>query len=187
MHKQLFHDQSQQESFESIIKTLVETFDITKATDQIDSFYRPIRRKIKLNLAEIRQVEDQHSETVGILSEYLKGDVEEPLKSKTTVDIETSIPINTNYQTPIFSTTSTALYKVMLSSAEIGMLELFKTNDFTLQVNVVEDFCKGQGAVKGAVINNVNEVCFDILDDLFIEQDESELTINPTYYNQIIN
>jgi len=187
VHKQLFHDQSQQENFESIIKTLVETSNITKAIDQIDSFYHPIRRKIKLNLAEIRQVEDQHSETVGILNEYLKDEVEEPLKSKNTVDLKTFTPINAIYQTPISSTTSNALYKVILSSTEIGMLELFKTNDFTLQRDVVDEFCKGQGAVKGALINNINEVCFDILDDVLIEQDESELTINPTYYNQIIN
>lgn len=186
-YKQLFHDQSQRESFEAIIIALIESSDITKAIDQIDSFYLPARKKIQLNLAEIRQVENQHSETVSILNEYLKEEEEELLNSKTTVDIETSIPTNATCQTPIFSKTFNVLYKVTLSPTEIGMLELFKSNSFSLQVTFAEDFCKGQGAVKGTVINNINETCYDLLDDILIEEDESELTINPTYYNQIIN
>lgn len=186
-YKQLFHDQSQREKFEAIVIALIDTSDITKAIDKIDSFYRPARKKIELNLAEIKQVENQHTETVGILNEYLKEEEEEPTNFKTTVDIETATPTNAIYQTSIASNASTALYKVSLSSTERGMLELFKTNDFTLQISVLEDFCKGKGLVKGALINNINESCFDILDDVLIEQDESELTINPTYYNQIIN
>ncbi|PTT03052.1 hypothetical protein DBR11_03365 [Pedobacter sp. HMWF019] len=154
------------------IALMKKEINIDTALEEVKDFFLPQRKKILLDTAAIKQVEQQHSGTVEVLNEYLK-DQEEP-------KVPNSPPpaIENNSESQPFNFTA--------SPNEQALLHLFKQNNFTLSNNEVDLFCKNTGAHKGTLINNLNESCYDIIDDLLIENDDSNYTINHTYYQQIL-
>ena len=49
-----------------------------------------------------------------------------------------------------------------------------------------ELFAKSKGAFKNQLIENINDICFERLDDLLIEEDEDYYTINQNYYQKLL-
>lgn len=39
----------------------------------------------------------------------------------------------------------------------------------------------------GSTIDSINDSCFEILDDILIEEDEDYFTINTDYYKKLLN
>ncbi|RZK39129.1 MAG: hypothetical protein EOO90_19915 [Pedobacter sp.] len=156
---------------------------IDEALEQIKDFYLPARKKIILNTQAIKQVEHQHSGTVKVLNEYLKDEestepvVIDPLplpeeKAKTTISTGSIV--------------ESELYNFNASQNEQALILLFKEKDFIVSSDQIDTLCKRIGAIKGVLINNLNENCYDIIDDILIETDEDNYKINQTYYEQII-
>lgn len=156
---------------------------LDKALEEIKDFFLPRRKKIILNNQAIKQVEQQHSGTVEVLNEYLKDEenTETLVKSPSPTPEETSNPTNS-----IENNVASQTYNFNASQNEIALLGIFKEKNFILTSDEADIFCKGIGANKGALINNLNENCYDLIDDLLIETDETNYTINETYYQQIL-
>jgi hypothetical protein len=74
---------------------------------------------------------------------------------------------------------------VVISPVAAVLLELFEMSSFQLSADEVDDFCRNEGLFKNTLINGLNEDFYDILDDLLIETDEENYTINPAYFQQI--
>jgi hypothetical protein len=166
-----------------IIAQLKREITIDKALEEIKDFFLPQRKKIILNTQAIRQVEEQHSGTVEVLNEYLKdeesyeGAICSP--SPTTEEtFDTIIPTDNKEQPQP--------YNFNANQNEIALLSLFKEKNYIVSNDEADIFCKSIGANKSALINNLNENCYDVIDDLLIETDENNYTINQTYYQQIL-
>ncbi|WP_299568809.1 tellurite resistance TerB C-terminal domain-containing protein [uncultured Pedobacter sp.] len=175
MVKTLFTTTQQQTEYYQLMTALVRK-DITveQALEQIKGYYLPKRKKIVLDNKAIKSVEVQYSGTVVLLSEYLKEE-EAPQDITEAETVEHSIQ----------PTTSDQHFGFNASPTEAALIALFQVHNFALDRDQMAEFCKAYGTMAGPLVNNLNETCYELLDDLLIEQNEDEYTLNPNYYDQI--
>lgn len=140
---------------------------------EIKDFYLPQRKKIVLNTQVIKQVEQQYSGTVEILNEYLKDD-------------DTTEPINNAITKTQILPVEGQYYKFSTNQNEETLISLFVENNYKVTIDQMNLLCKSLGVNKGALINNINENSYDIIDDLLIETEDANYSMNINYYNQII-
>jgi hypothetical protein len=165
LQKLLFKTEEQQSRFESLIEGLKAEQNLADLMPIAADFYLPVRKKIQLDPSLISQAEQRYEGTVEQLNEYLQE--EEPV-------IVVASPVVTTD------------YAVTLTAAQNGLLDLFTQNQYQLDVAAVETYCQSAGAIRSALINAINENCYELLDDLLIEEEDDQYTINPTYYQQLL-
>ena len=49
-----------------------------------------------------------------------------------------------------------------------------------------EAFAKSKGVFKNQLIESINDICFERLDDVLIEEDEEYYTVNQYYYHKLL-
>lgn len=184
MIKKLFPTAELQSRYYNVILPLrKEELTIEGALTEIKDFYLPVRKKIVLDTQAIKHVEEQHSGTVEVLNEYLKDDEAiEVANNGSTINLKA---IENSLVSPI-SEPKSQYYNFNASENEMALINLFKENHFLVSSDQMDIFCKNTGVIKGALINNLNENCYDVIDDLLIETDDTNYTINQSYYEQII-
>lgn len=185
MTKKLFPTtELQSRYFKVILSLMKKELTIEEALAEIKDFYQPVRKKIVLNTQTIKHVEEQHSGTVEVLNEYLKDDESiETANNHFTINLK---KIENPIASPIADTKS-QFYNFNASQNEMALINHFKDNHFIVSNDQMDIFCKSIGVIKGALINNLNENCYDVIDDILIETDDTNYTINQSYYEQIIN
>ena len=72
-----------------------------------------------------------------------------------------------------------------LNPVHVSILELFSKNNFSILQSEIGDFAKSKGVFKNQVIESINETCYDVLDDVLIEEDDDYYTIIPEYFQKI--
>jgi hypothetical protein len=183
VQKDLFHDVAQVVDFEAIIANLIIDKDLEKALDAVSHIYQPKHRKIILNRDTINQVSEKHSGTVELLNKYLDDDATEfdtqPTKREEIV-IKINIPEPAT-PTKVYSDTLT------FTALQEEALENFRKANFTIPVADLEIFAKIKGVFKNQLVDRINELCYDLLDDILIEQEDDNYIINEDYYQAILN
>lgn len=181
--KKLFSTPELQSRYFKIIMSLMKR-DITidNSLEEIKNFFLPQRKKIILNTQAIKQVEQQHSGTVEVLNEYLKDEE----NTEATIITLTTQEGTDNQRYFTVKSVESELYCFNTNKNEEALLHLFKENNFTVSSDQMDTFCKIFGHISGTLINNLNENCYDVIDDLLIETSETNYTINQTYYHQIL-
>jgi hypothetical protein len=58
------------------------------------------------------------------------------------------------------------------------LLEIFKKNDLRVLQSDVDIFAKSKNVFKNYLIDSINEVCFETLDDILIEEIDEFYVIN---------
>jgi hypothetical protein len=186
IQKSLFKNEDQLVHFQVIINEFIEDKDFQKALDSIPLVYATKRKKIKLDLSSIKEVQQQHSGTVELLNEYLKDDsehIEKIADINVPVIDEIEIMIAQKSDEKVFS-----IYSIEMPFKDIhtATLEIFTKNNFSMLQSEFELFAKSKGAFKNQLIENINDICFERLDDLLIEEDEDYYTINQNYYQKLL-
>lgn len=188
IHKTLFKNDHHEQAFNEIIQQLKVDRNLASAIEKVDSIYAPIRRKIELNIEAIKTVEEQDKNTVELLNNYLQ-DEEEIIENApvvfssdqegTTADVEpTEIKSDPN---------NLFIEEIDLSLDQRELIGLFTSNSFELTQEHLANFCKTRGLRSGPMVNDINEICYEILDDTLIEErDEEYLDMNEDYYKMII-
>ncbi|MFZ2725230.1 MAG: tellurite resistance TerB C-terminal domain-containing protein [Methylococcaceae bacterium] len=175
--KLLFSTSKQQQSFDAIISELLKTKNLETALQQISDFYTITRKTIQLNHQEISSIQQQHHHTVALLNTYLQDDNEQPV-------LETK-PINENLvktQTTVITSNQLGLNEV-----QFMLIKLFPEHDFSIEKSIIEKLVKEQGLFTSQVIDSINEACYDLIDDVLIEQEDDNYCINLKYYQRIID
>jgi hypothetical protein len=165
LQKVLFKTEEQSARFEGLVSGLKGGQDLAELLLIAADFYLPIRKKIQLDPTLISQAEHRYEGTVEQLNEYLQ---EEELVELLAAPVVT------------------ANYAVTLTAIQSGLIELFTQHDYRLDAAGIDGYCQSAGAMRGALINSINENCYELLDDLLIEEDEGQYTINPNYYQQLL-
>jgi hypothetical protein len=49
----------------------------------------------------------------------------------------------------------------------------------------LETFAKSNSVMKNQLVESINELCYELLDDVLIEEDDEYYTIDPRYYQKI--
>ena len=65
-------------------------------------------------------------------------------------------------------------------------LEIFTKSNFSVPQSDLEKFAKSKGVFKNQLVENINETCYDVLDDVLIEEEEEYYNINPSYYQRLL-
>ncbi|WP_343591022.1 tellurite resistance TerB C-terminal domain-containing protein [Flavobacterium sp.] len=181
IQKSLFKEIIQLENFERIVSEFINDKDLEKALKSIPEVYAIKRKKIQLDKSLIKEVQQQHSGTVELLNEYLKDENSEDLDFKSDEQIE--ITIN---KTITEDTLSIYAEEFAFKPIHTLTLEYFSKNNFSILQSEFEIFAKSNGAFRNQLIESINEICFDDLDDILIEEDEDYYTINNDYYQKIL-
>lgn len=166
IQKSLFYNEKQLLDFESIVNDLIKNKNLKSALDKVKLIYKIKRKSIELNENQISEVQKQHSSTVELLNEYLE-DVES--EHEIELFIEKDIPTINN---PIINE------RIKLTENQILLLEIFKKNDLRVLQSDVDIFAKSKNVFKNYLIDSINEVCFETLDDILIEEIDEFYVIN---------
>ena len=87
-----------------------------------------------------------------------------------------------------YSTIDTSLYDSLLNFTKIqqDVLDSFSKANFSVLQTDFETFAKSKGMFKNQLIESINEVCYETLDDVLIEEENDFYIINENYYNRIL-
>lgn len=188
IQKALFKNDHHEQAFNDIIQQLKEDRNLATAIEKVDSIYAPIRRKIELNIEAIKTVQEQDKNTVQLLNNYLQDeeDVVEDVPVVNSSEVESS---KTEVESTEIESDPDNLFvdEIDLSLDQRELIGLFAANSFELTQEYLANFCKTRGLRSGPMINDINEICYEILDDTLIEErDEEYLDMNEDYYKMII-
>jgi hypothetical protein len=182
--KNIFKTKEQLENFEKIVNEFIVDKNLDKALEGVSKVYKLNRKKIKLNKASIKEVQNQHSGTIELLNEYLKDDFEDEASSESRKDSEEEIEIKIIPQKKR-SSKSPFINELVLSEIQTTVLLLFVKSNFSIPEEELKIFAKTNGVFKNQLIESINEICYEILDDILIEEKEEHYTINTNYFNKI--
>lgn len=175
--KKLFKKQEHQDEFEQIVHQYKCDKDQVKAYEAIDQLFLPKRKKLQLDQNEISKIAEQHSETVLLLNEVMEEGEVAIVDTKPKQDITAPNP-NT--------TTSDLQTNALLDSLHLELLDIFVENDHSLAKARVEDFAKSKGLMANRLIDKINELCYETLDDVLIEDENDKWTIMEEYLKKIV-
>ncbi|URC12355.1 tellurite resistance TerB C-terminal domain-containing protein [Flavobacterium sp. B183] len=184
VQKTLFKNGDQFDDFQAIINEFIKDKDLEKALKAVKNVYTAKRKKIQLDRNAIQQVHEKHSGTVELLNEYLRDeDEQEDLKTELVINREPE-----NQTVSEYSTIDTSLYDSLLNFTKIqqDVLDSFSKANFSVLQTDFETFAKSKGMFKNQLIESINEVCYETLDDVLIEEENDFYIINENYYNRIL-
>jgi len=185
IQKNLFKTNEQLHDFEQIVSELINDKNLNKALKAVPKVYEVKRKIIQLDRTSIKEVQQQHSGTVELLNEYLQDDFEDEnisIQSQEINSEEIKIEIIRKNEE---SYHSEFLIELSLNPIHSSILELFSKNNFSILQSEIEDFAKSKGVFKNQVIESINETCYEILDDVLIEEEDDYYTIIPAYFQKI--
>jgi len=185
IQKSLFKTNEQLHDFEIIVSELIKDKDLDKALKGVSKVYEIKRKKIQLNTASIKEVQQQHSGTVELLNEYLKDDFEDEnntIKSQEISNEEIKIEI-TQKSEEVHQ--SAFVSELAFSEIHTTALELFAKSNFSVPQSELELFAKSKGIFKNQLVESINDTCYDFLDDVLIEEEDDYYTINTNYFQSI--
>ena len=139
-----------------------------------------------MDTASIKEVQKQDSGTVELLNEYLKDEYEDENNTIKTQEInseEVTIEITQKKEEVQHS-----IYAGDIAFTQIHTtaLEIFAKNNFSVSQSELETFAKSKGVFKNQLIESINEVCYENLDDILIEEEDEYYIINPNYYQRLL-
>lgn len=188
IQKSLFKNNEQLNDFEQILSDFITNKDLGTTLEKVYSIYLPKRKKIFIDKDTIEEVKKQHSGTVDLLNEYLQDEYEDDNIVITSEGIankdEVLINIIPKNHEPLHSK---YLNEISLTEVQKGVLGVFEKNSFNISHSDLEEYLKDQNLLMSSTVDAVNEVCFDVLDDVLIEEDDDYFTINTDYYKKLLN
>lgn len=186
IQKNLFKSNEQLHDFEIVVSELVKDKNLEKALQGVSKIYIVKRKKIQLDTTSIKEVQQQHSGTVELLNEYLRDEYEDENNTIKTQEInseEVTIEITqkTDEVQPSIYASDFAFTQIHTTA-----LEIFTKSNFSVAQSELESFAKSKGVFMNQLVESINEVCYENLDDVLIEEEDEYYTINPNYYQRIL-
>ncbi|WP_216688236.1 tellurite resistance TerB C-terminal domain-containing protein [Hymenobacter siberiensis] len=192
LHKQLFPLPEQAERFQVIANELAFYKKLDEALAKVPTVYEVKRRKIELDKTAIHAARDQHAGTVELLNEYLQDTPTPPGKpakpAKTTAPaktIKTSQSAKKPSKSPATPTAGSFASGLGLSAPQQALLQLFAAHQLTLSQAKAEAFAKSHGTLRHQLIDGLNDTCYELLDDVLVEETGDGYTIYEPYFQKI--
>ncbi len=183
IQKNLFKNSEQLNDFNKVVAELIKTKNLETALNDVTKIYEQKRKKIQLNVTAIEEVEKQDEETVELLNEYLQDEYENANTSITAKEINSEeIKIEITAKNDGESQFANRIY---LNKIQVETIDLFIVKSFTVPQTEIDEFCKLKGIFKNQLIDSINEVCYETLDDVLIEEDGETYIILENYYKKI--
>lgn len=186
IQKNLFKTNDQLHDFQIVVADLLNNKDLDKALEEVSKIYQPKRKKIKIDETVIKEVQLQDKEAVELLNEYLDDEYEDDytnVKSSqiNNEEIKLEITAKTSDSKP-----SPFIKEIFLNEDQLVTLTMFAEKSFSIPSIDIDNFCKTKGVFKNQLIDSINESCYEVLDDVLIEEDNDMYTLNESYYKKIM-
>jgi len=186
IQKNLFKTNEQLHEFEIVVSELIKNKNLDRALQSVSKIYAVKRKKIQLDTTSIKEVQQQHSGTVELLNEYLKDEYEDESNSIKTQEINSEeITIEITQKTNEVQH-SIFVGHIAFTKIHTTALEVFAKSNFSVSQSELETFAKSKGVFKNQLIESINEICYENLDDVLIEEEDEYYTINPNYYQRLL-
>lgn len=177
VQKSLFQTEDQINDFKQIIADLIENSDLNTALEKISTIYVPKRKKIKLDITEIKKVEQKHEGTVELLNDFLEAENENTNNSDPEEEIEI-VPTKKNE--------SVFISEINLGKIEEELVKLIVENSYVISQTEVDNYAIRNNMFKNQLIDYINETCMEYLDgEALIEEDDDNYVIEESYYQKI--
>lgn len=185
MQKSLFKTAEQLQDFQMIIIKLILDRDLEKALDCVSSVISK-RKKISLDPNAIASINQKHTGTVELLNRYLQDDYEDEFNTIkigeiSTEELSIAITSKSDEQVP-----SIFLEDLRLTPLQVDTILFFAKSNFAIAQVELEMMAKSKGAFRNQLIDSINEVCYETIDDVLIEEEEENYIINEHYYQRIL-
>ena len=190
--------------FEALSEELLRKRDLLAVLAAVPNIWFQERRKIELDYGAVQAARARHAGTVALLNEYLQ-DAPEP--ASTTKPAPTP-PNPAQAPAPKAAPAARKLPKasqaaagaaahaapaavifapaLALTAPQQALLHLFADHALTVPQTTVEAFAKAHGALRNQLIDGLNDRCYDVLDDVLIEESGDDYTIYEAYYQRLI-
>lgn len=185
IQKNLFKTNEQLNDFGKVVAELVKTKDLKTAIDEVAKIYQPKRKKIQLDISAIKEVQQEDQETVELLNLYLKdefGDENTTVKTQQINNEEIELQIATKKDD---KKQSQFINEISLNEIQSNAIALFAEKAFCIPFNEIDNYCKSKGVFKNQLVDSINESCYEVLDDVLIEEDGNSYILNENYYKKI--
>lgn len=186
IQKNLFKTNEQLHDFEIVVSELIKDKNLDNALQGVSKINTVKRKKIQLDTTSIKEVQQQHSGTVELLNEYLKDEYEDENNTIKTQEINSEeVSIEITQKTDEVHQ-SIYISEFVFTQIHTTVLEIFAKSNFSVLQSELETFAKSKGVFKNQLIESINEVCYENLDDVLIEEEDEYYTINPNYYQRLL-
>lgn len=186
IQKSLFTTTDQFVEFESIINEFVQKRDLNLCLEKVKTIYLPKRKKIIIDNEAIEQVKRLDAEIAQKLGDILSEEEE-----NIPVNISNTEEDSKNIAFRIIDTSDDQIIKYVVdldfNDIQKDILDLFEKNSFTMLHSEFSDYMKTRQLFVGAAIESINDVCFELLDDILIEEEDEYLTINQEYFKKLLS
>lgn len=173
LQKVLFDNEEQAAAFDNIISTFIDNRSLEEALAEVRQLYLPKRKKITLDRTRINETSRKHKDTVERLSWLLQ-------------DEEVVIQETQQYDNKSFDNIiATAPDTLHLNQEQKDLMKLFEKNNYCLSQPELSNYARAAGLFPDQLIESINETCYDIIDDLLIEEEEEVYVINENKYKTI--
>lgn len=193
LHKDLFPLPEHTQRFTMIMNLLKLNDDRKTALEKVATVYAVERRKIELDPAAVHAARARHADTVVLLNEYLR---DEPAPAATPPSAAQAPAKPTKAAAPKASAktpkvpTKTAgpafAPALALTAPQQELLRLFAASGLALPQAQAETFAKRNGTLRNQLIDGLNDACYELLDDVLIEESDDGYTIHAPYYQKIV-
>ena len=193
--KVLFPLPEQQARFEAIMHELEAYQKLEDALAQLPKVYAVKRKKIELDKTAIHAVRNQHTGTVELLNEYLRDEAAAPTTPtklpKAATPAKAAKPRKSAQKIPKSlvaaapAATGSFASGLGLSTSQQALLQLFANQQLVLTQAKVEALAKSHGTLRNQLIDGLNDTCYELLDDVLVEETADGYTIYEPYFQKI--
>ncbi|TWV94355.1 tellurite resistance TerB C-terminal domain-containing protein [Chitinophaga pinensis] len=183
IHKSLFKTTQEKQTFELVASNLVQTLNLKAALAEVPGIFAKKRKTVQLDAAAIEAVISAHNETVESLNKLLQDD--EPEEAVGLPPAITSITLLPPVVAIRTENAITFAEGIVLNAHQEELLSVFKENAFTLPSEKVGHFAKERKLFRDQLIESINSSCYEVLDDLLIEEYDDTYTITESYFQTI--
>lgn len=178
----MFEDLAQRKRFETVKTEFEKDKNIEKAFENVEGVFVEKRKKIVLDISTISEVIDKHSETVDLLNQYLQED-----ESQQTIHKKVEKPVKKELEksTPKKEKSSSFNLEVTPVQEEVILL-IATTTEFSVSQKKIAEIATKNGMFKNQLIEQINDLFYELLDDVLIEEEDENYTIIENYYYQIL-
>jgi hypothetical protein len=192
LQKSLFKSKEEVVAFEGVVNRLIVSKDLEAAILETSALEQTVKRKIIIDKASIASVEARHLGTVALLNEYLADEMEAVEGTSTVASANASVDTEIGeIQIDILSRGSGHVISVYrqdlnLQIKHISTLDYFGRHNFVVDQNEFEIFAKMNGSFKSQLIDNLNETCYELLDDNLINEEDELYIMSADYYQTLL-
>ena len=209
LDKVLFLQTEHAQRFTMIVNLLKLNDDRKTALEKVSTVYAVERKKIELDMGAVQAARQQHAGTVELLNAYLQDEPAPATPSATTpatpkkkgkapgpqASAIVAVPPKNAAAKALKATKASVETAaaagpafapgLSLNAVQQDLLQLFAARKLALSQAEVEGFAKGRAALRNQLINGLNEACYELLDDVLIEETADGYAIYAPYYQKI--